>query len=225
MFRFTVWTLRGAVLLAALWFGTATTAFAQHHGGGGGGHASGGFHGGGGHVSGYHGGGGYYHGGGGYYGGRYGYGRGFGYYPGFYGGYYGGYSPGYYSGYYNPGYYSDYGYPSSVIIDSTPYISNYYAPSVDTLPPIAPASTTVDTAATITVRVPPNADVWFDDQPTKNTGTDRLFASPPLESGRTFYYNVRARWTNDQGKVMDQTRRVDVTSGRHVAVDFMRPQQ
>ncbi len=75
-------------------------------------------------------------------------------------------------------------------------------------------------AATITVVVPPDAEVFFDGAPTMQRGAERLFFSPPLAVGKPFHYSVLARW-NEGGKAVEQTRRVVVTAGAAVRVDFL----
>jgi uncharacterized protein (TIGR03000 family) len=236
MFHTTISALRTGALAAAMLAFAATPAFAQHHGGGGhggghGGHASGGH---GGHGGSYH--GGYYHGGyghGGYHHGGYAHG-------GYYGrGYYGwpGYGVGLYAWPYLSGYgYRDYYYPSypRVIVGTDyyapdyyypPTVSGYYSPpDVTVVNPTAPtpAAPAAD-AAQVEVHVPPDAQVWFDGNPTTQTGELRTYVSPPLPADKPFHYDIRARWT-DNGKVVDQTRSVEVRAGRRTTVDFMQPQ-
>jgi uncharacterized protein (TIGR03000 family) len=213
---FSKYLLAPAVLaLGGLLF-APEAVLAQHgHGGGGGG--------GGGHVSGYHGGG--YHGGYGYggrgygYGGGYGYGRGYGYgYGGYYpwwgGGYWGGYGP-YYGGYYNGDTYVNPNYTTYVQPDTT-----YVQPDTAYVQPAPQGS---DNSAGIRVIVPdPNARVWFDGAATTQTGTDRLFNTPPLSAG-THSYRIRATWTQN-GREVTQERTVPIAAGRLSIADFTRPQ-
>jgi uncharacterized protein (TIGR03000 family) len=208
--------------------------FAQHHGGHGGGHAWGG-HAWGGHVGGYRGGwvghvGGYRGGWGGYH--NYGWGgyrSGWGGWPyiGFGLGYpyYSGYgygSPYYSSSYYvSPIYSSNYyvePYYSSVPVYTPGYVESSYAPVV-TNPPASTTTTTV-APATVEVRVPANAEVWFGDFKTSQTGSDRVFSSPPLPRDRDYTYQVRARWM-ENGQPVERTREVHVTGGQSQVVDFM----
>jgi len=83
-----------------------------------------------------------------------------------------------------------------------------------------PPSTTADGTVLLDVRVPDNADVWVDGHKTKATGTDRQFTSPTLRGGRTYLYDVRARW-KDGDSTVDQTRTVRVQPGDRVKVDLM----
>ncbi len=218
------------------------------HGGGGGGHGGGGHHAaayhGGGYHGGYHGGYGYYHGGYGYHhGGFYGYRPyGWGYpgwgYPGwgygrfwaygyrpypYYGlglgigfGYPGylpyGYGLGYGSGLASGSYYAG---PNTVVTPSVP------APA--TPPPEETPQPQQDGTARLMLLVPANAEVWFDGQPTTQTGTERAFVSPVLTPGKTYTYAVRVRYVKDDGKVSDETRPIQVRANDRWVVDFTRP--
>jgi uncharacterized protein (TIGR03000 family) len=208
--------------------------------GGGGGGGRGGFSGGGGGR----GGGGFSRGG---FGGRGFGGGGFGYggfgYGGFgYGGLgYGGYGYGdpYYGygstlgGYYfDPSYYSS----SAPMVYSSPSYyttSSYYTPpsyyAGVNIVPVGPDVTTNQSAyynpsqptpATVEVRVPADAKVWFDGSPTTMTGDNRIFTSPPLEPGKTFHYEVKAQWMKD-GKPVEKTHSIQVGAGKRSLVDFM----
>jgi uncharacterized protein (TIGR03000 family) len=230
MFSHAMSVLRTGALAAAMLAFAATPALAQHgHGGGHGGGHAGGFHGSVGHVGhvgGFH--SGHVGGWSGYHGGYYNrgfYGRGFYGWPGYgiglsgwpYWGSYGysSYQPSY-SSYYAQDYYPDY-YPST--------LSGYYSPpDVTVVNPSAPTPAAPATdAALVEVRVPPDAQVWFDGNPTTQTGEVRTYASPALPRDRAFHYDIRARWT-DGGKVVDQTRSVEVRAGQRTTVDFMQPQ-
>lgn len=193
--------------IAGLVMGTDTVS-ARPSGGHGGGHASA-SHGGGGHYGGGHYGGGHY--GGGYGRGGYGYGgRGYGY--GGWGGWYGGYWPGGYGDYgysYAPSYYGDDGYADP----------GYYAPPTYAQPmPYAQSNPIPANIAEVRVIVPdPQATVMFDGHATSQTGTDRLFDTPPLAG--TSQYHIRATWMQN-GQQMSQERVVSVTPGQLAVVDF-----
>ena len=150
-------------------------------------------------------GGGYY--GSGYYGSGY-YGNRYGspYYGSTYGNRY--YSPGYSSGYYSP-YYDDgysYSYPSTTYVQPS---QAYVQPA-----PVA------DGSAQIRVLVPdPNARVWFDGNPTQQTGTDRSFHTPPLNPNVSNSYRIRASWMQG-GQEVTQERVVNVTPGATAVADF-----
>jgi uncharacterized protein (TIGR03000 family) len=192
-----------AIALVALAIAPIPAFAGGPHGGGGGG----GYHGGGGYGGGYHGGYGGYHGGYGYYGG---YGIGIGLYPGW------GYGYGYGWGY--PLYYS-----SGVIAADSGY---YAAPAPQSPPPqpyTGPQPSPGATTAAVEVRVPADAQVWFDDLQTKQSGEVRLFETPALDNNKVAHYAVRAKWTID-GRDVEQTRQINVQAGRRTLVDFLRPE-
>jgi uncharacterized protein (TIGR03000 family) len=71
-------------------------------------------------------------------------------------------------------------------------------------------------------RVPADADVWFNGEPTSKKGEVRKFTSPPLTPGSDYRYDIRACWT-DAGGVADQTCTVVVRTNQRTEVDFTRP--
>jgi uncharacterized protein (TIGR03000 family) len=74
-------------------------------------------------------------------------------------------------------------------------------------------------SATMDVHVPADAQIWFEGSKTGQHGDLRTFVSPPLEPGRKFGYDIRARWT-EAGKEIDETQHVSVRAGEHVQVEF-----
>jgi uncharacterized protein (TIGR03000 family) len=74
--------------------------------------------------------------------------------------------------------------------------------------------------ALITVHVPANAEIWFDGVKTSQTGTNRVFRSPPLQAGQNYSYEVKACWRAD-GQPVEQTRQVNVWAGATVQVSFL----
>ncbi len=198
------------VLALALLFFTPAVSQAQRHGG-----FHGGYHGG--YYGGYH---------SGYYGhnnwyGHNGYRGGYGYYPGFVYGW-GGYSYPYYSSYYS---YPSYNYYSSDWNNYPYYYSDgtyTAAPQMSGYQSFYPSDTTQrnPNMAYIRVRVPADAEVFFDGQRVQQSGTDRLFVSPQLERGYKYTYEVKARWTQN-GQQVERTRTVSVRPGEETTVDFM----
>jgi uncharacterized protein (TIGR03000 family) len=159
-------------------------------------------------------------------------------YPGGYSNYPGGYSnyPGYSRGWAYNNYYPEYsgawwnapGYSGST--------GGYYGEGMQggyysSTPGATPSSGTMAQGTTgqggfmdgqvlINVRVPPNAEVWFDDQKTSQTGPTRSFITPPLNPDHDFVYHIRARWT-ENGRQVEKTRRIDVHAGDRLFVNFM----
>jgi uncharacterized protein (TIGR03000 family) len=78
-------------------------------------------------------------------------------------------------------------------------------------------------AAVIDVKMPCFGELWVDDFPTEQLGTDRLFRSPPLQKGSEYIYMVKARWLDGQGNPVEQTQEVRVHSGERVLVVFPKP--
>jgi uncharacterized protein (TIGR03000 family) len=194
------WTCTAAIVgVTALMLLTPDTSFAQRGGGGHGGRAG--------------------------WGGGWGVGMGVGGAGYGYGGYY---APGYgYGGYYGDGYGSPYNpsYMSTgtyAAAATTSYNAFYYN-----------QGSTSDASygqqknmARVTVKVPsPDAKVEFGDKWTKQTGTTRLFVSPPLEAGYTYTYHITARWTDNGGREIERERNVKVQPGQQVSVDFSQPLQ
>jgi uncharacterized protein (TIGR03000 family) len=84
-----------------------------------------------------------------------------------------------------------------------------------------PASATAATAR-ITVRIAPDAQIWFDDAPTRQTGALREFESPPLTPGMAYTYDIRAQW-REGGREVTRSRHISVQAGGRVTVDFRNP--
>ncbi len=96
----------------------------------------------------------------------------------------------------------------------------YAAPSYPiTSPNYTPLSVVTDNTAQVDVRLPADAELWFEGQKTSQTGSTRTFHSPDLEPGQDYVYNVHAHWEAG-GKPTDETRKITVRAGDHVAVSF-----
>ncbi len=76
--------------------------------------------------------------------------------------------------------------------------------------------------AMLSVLVPANAEIWLEGRPTKQTGTSRLYQTPPLMRGEEYDYEVRARWLVAD-RAVDATRHVKVRAGAKTEVDFTQP--
>jgi len=105
------------------------------------------------------------------------------------------------------------------------YGSRWYSPT----PTVSPAPTTSQSfynapvqdnrTVLIDVRVPAEAQIWFDDDPTKQTGAERLFVSPRLTPGKYYEYQIRAQW-NQNGKKLERTQRITFQAGDRIHLDF-----
>jgi uncharacterized protein (TIGR03000 family) len=74
--------------------------------------------------------------------------------------------------------------------------------------------------AKVIVEVPSGAKLYIDDQPSKNTSERRVFSTPALEAGQSYYYVLRAEITKE-GKTYSDTRRVVVRAGTEVTASFV----
>src|SRR5271166_2540969 len=84
------------------------------------------------------------------------------------------------------------------------------------------ADAPTETAKTeITLVVPVDAEVFFDEAPTVQKGTERLFVTPELVKGHKYHYTVLVRW-KEGGKAVEQTRKVAVVGGSSTRVDFLK---
>lgn len=80
----------------------------------------------------------------------------------------------------------------------------------------------LDNQVMIGVNVPANAEIWFEDQKTTQTGNFRSFISPPLQADGKFVYHIRARWMED-GRQVEKDRKLEVHPGDQFFVNFMKP--
>lgn len=147
------------------------------------------------------------------------YGRGY-YGPGNYGRSY--YGRGYYGGYYGRGYYgySPYGY-----YYGQPY--RYYRPKGYGVPAYSSGISTVGYSeavggpAVVTVNAPKTAAVWFAGIKATQEGPKHKFRTKHLDPGRKYNYNVKARWTDKNGKTIEKTKTVTLTAGKRKVVNFL----
>jgi uncharacterized protein (TIGR03000 family) len=84
-------------------------------------------------------------------------------------------------------------------------------------PQPAPAAP-VDAPATITMMLPADAQVWFDDTKTSQDGAYRRFVSPPLAAGHTYTYHVRIASASDPS--INATRALSVRGGDRINLDL-----
>jgi uncharacterized protein (TIGR03000 family) len=114
--------------------------------------------------------------------------------------------------------------------NTAPYYGNssYYAPLNSNTtsgyqsfyPPDAGSGQTNDNTAIIQVRVQSDAKLTFNGKETSQTGSQRYFATPPLEPGKTFTYEVEATWQDANGKQVRRTREVTVQANQPAMVNF-----
>jgi uncharacterized protein (TIGR03000 family) len=74
--------------------------------------------------------------------------------------------------------------------------------------------------ALIVAHLPEDARIWFDDAPTKQTGTLRQFMSPPLMPGKRYAYTVRVQWP-ENGQWVSQIHSLPVYAGDIHCIDVI----
>ena len=75
-------------------------------------------------------------------------------------------------------------------------------------------------AALVVAHLPEDARIWFEDQPTKQTGTLRQFVSPPLTAGKRYTYRVRVQWIED-GQWVSQAHSFPIHAGDVHCIDVI----
>jgi uncharacterized protein (TIGR03000 family) len=137
------------------------------------------------------------------------------YYPNFGGYYYGAWPYGYFVADYGP----------TVVVNEPPNIPSGAVQYASEEPPpprqvvVRASETTAPLPAEIRIRTVPSAKVWIDGKATTQTGTVRNFATPPLESGQSYAYKVRACWL-ENGQPVVRSRVVRVIPGETAELDL-----
>ncbi len=70
-------------------------------------------------------------------------------------------------------------------------------------------------SARINIAVKPEAEIWFDDVKTTQTGTQRVFLSPPLQADGDYRYRIQVRWM-DNGHPRIAARQIMVHAGDNI---------
>lgn len=128
------------------------------------------------------------------------------------------------------GYYPGYGYPY-------PTVRTYVAPTVRYVAPVYPSLATIpapssrsslyyapevpDDTAHVRYLGPADAKLWIGGVETSKTGSERDFTTPPLVPGKSYTYEVKARWV-ESGEPVERTRKVKVEANRTTVIDFDR---
>jgi uncharacterized protein (TIGR03000 family) len=128
-------------------------------------------------------------------------------------------------GYYNPApayrpgpsYHPSFGYSSSRMYGGHYHLYHDHMPHMDRIP--QDEKPAPDLRAHLTVLVPANAELWFNDTKVTGEGTARKFASPALTPGQRYSYEVRAQWKQN-GQTITKTHELTVKAGAHLDLDF-----
>jgi uncharacterized protein (TIGR03000 family) len=73
--------------------------------------------------------------------------------------------------------------------------------------------------AIVYVRLPEGAKLFANGQPTNQTGTERVFATPDLTPGYDFNYTMSVEWISN-GETKTAKKQVTVRAGHRTTVDF-----
>lgn len=87
------------------------------------------------------------------------------------------------------------------------------------LPPPTPKEVRQNAPAIITVQIPADAALFFDDQRMKSTTSNRVFSTPALQPDRLYYYTVKAEVERD-GQRIATTHQVQFRAGQQVQIAF-----
>jgi uncharacterized protein (TIGR03000 family) len=128
-------------------------------------------------------------------------------------------------GYYNPApayrpaysYHPFFGYGSSRMSGGHYHPYHGYIPHLARIP--QDEKPPPDLMAHLILRVPADAELWFNGTKISAEGTVRKYASPPLTPGRRYTYSIRAQWQKN-GQTIKATREVHVKAGTHIDMDL-----
>jgi uncharacterized protein (TIGR03000 family) len=126
------------------------------------------------------------------------------------------YSGGY--GIFSP-YSGGYGYSASPVPGNPS--PGYANPAVPV--PTAAGQPPPDNAVHLQLIVPENAEVFFGDVRTRQTGKVREYVSPPLTPGEASTYRISVRSTGADGRPVNDTRDIRVHANDWSSIDFTRP--
>jgi uncharacterized protein (TIGR03000 family) len=85
--------------------------------------------------------------------------------------------------------------------------------------PMMPRSQSQTQRAVISLQVPPGAEVSVNDRELSLPSVNPSFVSPPLESGRDYFYDFKIKLMQDN-KMVIRTKRLTVRSGMVVRLNF-----
>ena len=102
---------------------------------------------------------------------------------------------------------------------SAPVEGDSAIPETPPAPQAVPDQASRNSEATLTVSVPNDARVFVNGVQTKSVGSERSYVSRGLQSGFNYTYEVRAEIERD-GKIVEETKMVSLTSGRTARVAF-----
>ncbi len=123
------------------------------------------------------------------------------------------------------------GYAPNIAVPFAPVVNPWYyppvAPPAVTTAAITPLSYTYGSesvqapaATSLTLRVPPNAEVWIQGKKMDEKGTERRFAFPSSDSRLSQDYEVRVTW-QENGRNVSNTSRLNIRPGDQQSITFV----
>jgi uncharacterized protein (TIGR03000 family) len=97
-----------------------------------------------------------------------------------------------------------------------------YTITITVYPQMAQAPPEKQNIAVVMAYVPEHARVWFDGEPTQQTGVLREYQTPPLRPGKKYTYQVRLVWFED-GHWVKETKEVPVRAGQMACLYLTKP--
>lgn len=82
-----------------------------------------------------------------------------------------------------------------------------------------PAAETIKSKLVVTVPEP-DSELFIEGRPTRATGLNRDFETPPIEKGKTYEYDFRVSWRPNNYTVMTRSRTVQFKAGDALNVDL-----
>jgi uncharacterized protein (TIGR03000 family) len=75
-------------------------------------------------------------------------------------------------------------------------------------------------AGTLVVKLAEDAKLKVDGTPTKQTGAERRFSTPPLAPGKRYSYTLEATWEPNNYTTITRTRKVTIEAGKTTTLDL-----
>jgi uncharacterized protein (TIGR03000 family) len=97
-----------------------------------------------------------------------------------------------------------------------------YTITITVYPQMAQAAPEMQNIAVVMAYLPEHALVWFDGEPTQQSGVLREYQTPPLRPAKKYTYQVRLLWFED-GHWVKETKDVPVMAGQMTCLYLAKP--
>jgi uncharacterized protein (TIGR03000 family) len=96
-------------------------------------------------------------------------------------------------------------------------------PPPEVNPPVPnPGAGVNQVRSTLVVELPEDATLFVDGMRMKSVSAKRVFSTPPLQQGQTYYYDLKAEFERE-GQVVNVTGRVVIRPGQEVSASLSEP--